>query len=131
MYRSIISRLLILSFFTASAIFMVSCGNRDPNAPLPELSSGSVAATANPLVAQYTISPAQAASVYVEFGTDTRYALQTSAQQTPSGGGKVSILVAGMKQNTTYHMRAVINYSNGAVQYDTDHTFTTGAIPAN
>lgn len=131
MYRSIISRLLILSFFTASAIFMVSCGNRDPNAPLPELSSGSVAATANPLVAQYTISPAQAASVYVEFGTDTRYALQTSAQQTPSGGGKVSILVAGMKQNTTYHMRAVVTYPDGAVQYDTDHTFTTGSIPSN
>lgn len=75
-------------------------------------------------------SPALAASVYIEFGTDTRYALQTSAQEA-SAGEQVSILVAGMEPNTIYHMRAVMTSSNGAVQYDTDHTFTTRSLPAN
>ena len=34
-----------------------------------------------------------------------------------------------MKQNTLYHMRAIVTYSDGSVQLDSDHTFQTGTIP--
>lgn len=102
-----------------------------PGTALPELPAGTVSATQNILVAQYSISPPKTASVYVEFGTDTNYALQTSVQQTPAGGGPVNILVAGMKQNTTYHMRAVVTYADNSVQYDSDHTFTTSTVDAS
>jgi arylsulfate sulfotransferase len=91
-------------------------------------SAGKVSRTRNHLVAQYTVPVKRRASVYVEFGTDTTYGLRTSAQQTPADGGIVSILVAGMKQNTTYHMRAILTYSDGTVRYDPDHNFETGAI---
>jgi arylsulfate sulfotransferase len=36
-----------------------------------------------------------------------------------------------MRQNTTYHMRAVVVYASGGTEYDTDHTYTTGTVPAN
>lgn len=120
---------LFLWATVGAALFFSGCAQTSI-APSTELAEGAVAATANPLVAQYTISPSQTASVAVEFGIGSDNAFQTSAQPTPSGGGPVSILVAGMKQNTTYMMRAVVTYASGATQYDTDHTFTTGAIPS-
>ncbi len=100
--------------------------NGDPPRQLP---TGTVAATRHPLVAQYTISPPAAAKVTVEFSPDLTYALSTSPQATASTGGPVTVLVAGMKQNTTYHMRALVTYSDGSQQLDSDHTFQTGAIP--
>jgi hypothetical protein len=39
------------------------------------------------------------------------------------------VLVAGMQPSTTYHMRAVVTYTDGSQQFDSDHTFRTGAIP--
>jgi hypothetical protein len=68
--------------------------------------------------------------VSIEFGTDTTYGLKTWAQSTPPGGGPVQILVAGMKANTTYHMRADVSFPDGTQFVDTDHTFTTGGLPA-
>jgi hypothetical protein len=41
----------------------------------------------------------------------------------------VSLLVAGMKASSTYHMRAVVSFANGTSFSDIDHTFTTGALP--
>jgi hypothetical protein len=35
-----------------------------------------------------------------------------------------------MQQNTLYHMRAVVTYSDGSQQFDGDHTFQTGTIPS-
>ncbi|MGH7868063.1 MAG: aryl-sulfate sulfotransferase, partial [Candidatus Dormibacteraceae bacterium] len=64
-------------------------------------------------------------------GPDTNYGLKTWAQPTPTGGGPISILVAGMKQNTTYHMSAVVQFSDGSSFTDPDHTFTTGSAPPN
>jgi hypothetical protein len=89
----------------------------------------SVSATANPQVALYSYATTRAASMYVEFGTDTTYGLNTWTQSTPTNGGTVSILVAGMRANTTYHMRAVVSYADGTQYIDTDHTFTTGGLP--
>jgi arylsulfate sulfotransferase len=42
----------------------------------------------------------------------------------------VSVFVAGMKGNTLYHMRGVVQFSDGSQFVDADQTFTTGALPA-
>jgi len=83
--------------------------------------------TANPQVASYYYYTPQAASVAVEFGTDTTYGTHTWAQNTPSGGGVVQIFVAGMMPNTTYHMRADATFADGTQAVDQDQTFTTGS----
>ena len=91
-----------------------------------------VAATANPLVAQYSIQHFQPGrTAWVEFGTDTNYGRQTSVvSDAVSGslGPEVDILVAGMRPETTYHMRAHVDGPNGS-WVDQDQTFVTGAIP--
>jgi arylsulfate sulfotransferase len=91
---------------------------------------GSVVATQNPLVASYSITLPAATSVQMQFGLDTSYGVSTSAVQTATGG-VVTVLVAGMRASTTYHMQAVANLFNGSQLLDTDHIFTTGAIPVD
>ncbi len=93
-----------------------------------------VTSTAHPLVAQYSIrnySPGSFA--WVEFGTDTSYGRRTSPVAEPSGSSKgwaLNVLVAGMKPQTTYHMRAHVE--GGSVPWvDQDRTFTTGALPSS
>ena len=90
--------------------------------------TGNVAATSNPLVAMYSVTPQFAANVTIQFGTDTTYGLTTSAF-TSFTGGSASIQVAGMRANTTYHMRASIAYVGGGSVTNADQTFTTGALP--
>ncbi len=89
-----------------------------------------VTSTANPLVALYSYQPTVQGMVHVEFGPDTSYGTVTSSVAISSDGGPVQIFVAGMKQNTTYHMRAVVTESNGTTVDDEDHTFTTGSFPS-
>ena len=91
---------------------------------------GVITTTANPQVALYTVSPAAAGNVSVQFGLDTNYALTTWTQPVPTGGGAVSLFVAGMKGNTLYHMRGVVAFGDGSQYMDADQTFTTGAYPA-
>lgn len=107
----------------------MSCGGLAAADPPARFTEGVVAATGNPLVAQYTVSTSAAASVVVEFGPDLSYGFLTSPQATSSTVGAVTILVAGMKQNTLYHMRAVATLSDGSRAFDADHTFQTGTIP--
>ncbi|MGC1783170.1 MAG: aryl-sulfate sulfotransferase, partial [Acidobacteriaceae bacterium] len=57
------------------------------------------------------------------------YGLKTWSVPTPIGGGPVSIEVAGMLAKTTYHMSALVQYQNGTLANDIDHTFTTGSLP--
>ena len=90
---------------------------------------GVVAATANAQVATYTIAPAAPGNVSVQFGLDTSYGLTTWTQQVPQGGGAVSLFVAGMKANTLYHMRGVVQFGDGSQFTDADQTFTTGTLP--
>ena len=66
----------------------------------------------------------------MNFGTDTKYGLNTWAQNSGAAGGPVSLFVAGMRASTTYHMQAAVTFANGITVTDTDHTFTTGALPA-
>src|ERR1700676_5042393 len=98
----------------------------DPSAKLaPQLTTGLVSATQNPLVARYTIVPPRNGNITIEFGPDTNYGLQTAT------GRQVSVLVAGMRQFTTYHMRARIDFDDGTQAFDSDHTFATGGLPAS
>ncbi len=84
-----------------------------------------VTPTDNPLVARYTYSPNVSGLESVQFGPDTNYGRLTSAQAVQAGSA-VSILVAGMQANSTYHMQAVVTDSNGnVVDNDVDQTFTT------
>jgi arylsulfate sulfotransferase len=91
---------------------------------------GQVTATANPQVANYTIAPAGAGNVSVQFGINTNYGLTTWTQPVPNGGGPVSLFVAGMKGNTLYHMRGLVQFADGSQYTDADQTFTTEAVPA-
>jgi len=90
---------------------------------------GQVSQTANPQVALYSIAPDGTANVSVQFGPDTTYGLTTWTQPAPGSGGTGSLFVAGMKANTTYHMRAVVQFGDGIQYLDQDQTFLTGAIP--
>ncbi len=94
------------------------------------LSVGQVSGTNNLQVAQYSIAPPRAANVTIQFGPDTSYGLQTWSQPTPTGGGTVNMLVAGMRGFTTYHMRAVVSFPDGTQYTDPDQTFTTGGLPS-
>jgi arylsulfate sulfotransferase len=89
---------------------------------------GSVNATSNPLVAEYSVNPARRGTVTVEFGETTEYGRSTSPVATTVG--PATVLVAGMKQKTTYHMRARADYDNGTSQLDVDQVFTTGSLPS-
>jgi len=91
---------------------------------------GQVTPTANAQVALYTISPASAAKVFVQYGLDINYGLTTWTQAAPSGGGPVNLFVAGMKASALYHIRGVVLFSDGSQFFDADQTFPTGAIPA-
>ena len=127
-----------LSAVVMLALASFGCGSKNSNANSnanSALPGGSVvAATTNPLVAQYTITHSHPGlSAWVEFGTDTTYGRQTSAMNNsiPAGSAlSLSILVAGMMPQTTYHMRAHAQWTGGDWA-DDDHTFTTGAVPAS
>ena len=92
---------------------------------------GQVSATNNPQVALYTMTLPFPGSITVNFGKDTNYGLKTWSQSTAMVGNTISIFVAGMEANTTYHMQAAATFSNGITANDSDHTFATRAVPAN
>jgi hypothetical protein len=121
---------LLLALTLVLIFSAIGCGG-GTSAP-PSTPTSVVAATKNSLVAQYTMQMSQPVNAWVEFGTDTSYGRQTSIVQASStASGTISVLVAGMKANTTYHMRAHATYGAGSTTWvDTDHTFTTGALPS-
>ena len=104
-------------------VCVASCGNQGP------LLTGKVSPTANAQVALYSVSvrPPRPGNVSVQFGLDTSYGLTTWTRPLPPVG-QASSLVAGMKANTPYHMRAVVQLSDGTQLIDVDHMFTTGAL---
>jgi hypothetical protein len=102
---------------------------KSASATVNVVAPGQVTSNANGQVASYTVSPAAAGKVSVEFGLDTNYGRTTWTQPVPSGGGLVSLFVAGMKENTVYRMRGVVQFADGTQYVDPDMTFTTGAVP--
>jgi arylsulfate sulfotransferase len=129
-------RACLFGMVVSMCLVSLGCGSGDPKSQFSYASlgnpTGSVAATQHPLVAQYNlVLPQFGSTAWVEFGTDTNYGKQTSVTAPSTGFGQSApILVAGMKQMATYHMRAHVNWSGGS-WVDQDHTFTTGAIPPN
>lgn len=122
------------SVTTNATVTITATSKADPtksaSATVTVIAPGVVTATANVQVANYTITPPSGATVSIEFGPDTNYGLTTWQQPAASTGAPVSVFVAGMLLNSTYHMRAVIKLADGTNFSDTDHTFTTGVIPA-
>jgi len=106
---------IALATAVVSMLLFVACGGSN---------TGS-----NPLVAQYKVSAPEGSSVTVQFGTDTNYGLATSPVTVPAGQDSVTVLVAGMRPNTKYHMRAITTMPDSSQQTDSDHTYTTGGIP--
>jgi arylsulfate sulfotransferase len=88
---------------------------------------GTVSSTSNPLVAEYSVNPVKRGTVTVDFGPTEEYGFSTAPVTTAIGPTVVE--VAGMKQNSTYHMRARAEYDDGTSETDVDHTFATGTIP--
>ncbi|HEV2350282.1 MAG TPA: aryl-sulfate sulfotransferase [Terriglobia bacterium] len=125
------------TMLTSPAVLNLTVSNSGPGggvtAPLSMtvVSTGQVTATNNLLVAQYSISSPRDATMSVEFGPDTNYGLKTWSQPVPTGGGTINMLVAGMKQTTTYHMRATLVFPDGSQFVDSDKTFTTGTLAAS
>ncbi|HUE42785.1 MAG TPA: aryl-sulfate sulfotransferase [Candidatus Sulfotelmatobacter sp.] len=103
---------------------------KSANAAVSILAAGVVTSTANVQVASYTITPPATANVSIQFGPDTTYGLNTWQQPSATGGGAVTILVAGMRMNTQYHLRANVVFADGTQFNDVDHTFMTGTVPA-
>jgi arylsulfate sulfotransferase len=91
---------------------------------------GQISGTANVQVALYSISPGAADNVSVQFGLDTNYGLTTWARPVPQVGGAVSLFVAGLKANSTYHLRGMVQFSDGTEFMDADQTFVTGPLPS-
>lgn len=97
---------------------------------LTVLENGQVMTTGNPQVASYLVTIPDGSQAKVEFG-EQDYSFTTSAVAPPSGGGQARVLVAGMKSNTGYHMRAAVHLSDGTSVEDVDHVFTTGGLPSD
>lgn len=120
--------LAALSLAATIGLSLVSLGCLSAINPPP---ATAVSPTSNPLVAQYSINHfREGFSAWVEFGTDTSYGRQTSLMSnsvTTIGGQTLNILVAGMLPQTTYHMRAHVEWPTGSF-VDQDKTFTTGSL---
>lgn len=123
-------RVLFSAIGFSLTLASLGCGSGSTTPP----PVGAIAGTTNPLVAQYNITHFDwGLSAWVEFGTGTNYGRETSIATSSSARltiQKVSILVAGMKPQTTYHMRAHVKWLGGE-WVDQDQTFKTGAIPAS
>lgn len=119
------------ALFTLCAL-LVACGGGPYNFPTGTMTEPSIAGTANPLVAAYSVKTALQCNgqLSVEFGPDTSYGRTTSWYPTAGNLQTSTILVAGMRASTTYHMRAVAQCPGSASSFTTpDLTFTTGPLP--
>jgi len=128
MGKSLISKTFWLLIALTSGAFMFACGG----AINQSVVTGSVAKTANPLVAQYTISSGCIGEAMVEFGPDTSYGRSTSSVPLVGAHKPTNILVAGMRASTTYHMRAQVTCLDSGQPISTpDTTFTTSPLPSS
>jgi len=107
------------------SVLLASCGS--PSSSQSPLAV-SIADTQNPLVAKYTVVSGCSGQAMVEFGPDTTYG-RTTAWYPIGSYAEMSILVAGMRAETTYHMR-LQRQCSGSTDIGPDKTFTTGALPS-
>lgn len=97
---------------------------------LPILSTGTPAATSHPLVARLSANLPTGASIFAEFGPDTTYGRKTWTQSAPAASQPTTLLVAGMRASSTYHMRLHFILADATELLGEDETFTTGDVPA-
>jgi hypothetical protein len=127
MEKSHMPRISCLLILSGSCALTLACGD----AMNQSVATGSVEKTANPLVAQYTVSSGCVGDATVEFGPDTSYGRSTSSVPLVGRHKPSTILVAGMRASTTYHMRAQITCLDSGQSISTpDTTFTTGPLPS-
>jgi arylsulfate sulfotransferase len=113
----------------------LGCGTSTFNDP-PGIASTAVASTANPLVAQVTMTTALGCpgQVAVQFGTDTTYGRTTAWYPASAASQTTTILVAGMRPSTTYHLQPMAQQQCASSTTPStfnaqDTTFTTGPLP--
>jgi arylsulfate sulfotransferase len=90
-------------------------------------SAAVVSPTSNPLVALYSAPPSPGGSMHVEFqplGSGQSWSSTAPLPIVP--GESTNVLVAGLRPNTTYLMRHVLDDGTTSAPL----TFTTGALPA-
>jgi arylsulfate sulfotransferase len=122
-----------------NAVLNLNFGNAAPGVPetvdvtgiSAVLKPGTVAPTNNSQVALYTMTLPFPGRMKVDFGKTASYGLKTWYQSTDTNNGQVSIFVAGMKAQTTYHMLASVILGDKIYVTDPagDHTFKTGIVP--
>jgi arylsulfate sulfotransferase len=114
---------------TCSNLISLGCGSGSGVAGNPVTA---IANTQNPLIAQYQVTEFGPANVWVEFGLATTYGKKTSVV---SAAGPLtnttSVVVAGMKPSTSYHMRIHVEYTSGKSWIDQDQVFKTGPLPSS
>lgn len=128
-----LTRAFVAIALLSLSVLMVGCGGGPYVYPSGTILSSSVSGTQNPLVAAYSIQTALecAGQVAVEFGPDTTYGRLTAWYPTSGNLQQSTILVAGMRASTAYHMRALAQCPGSTTPIATaDTTFTTGPLPA-
>jgi len=103
---------------------------KSASATIHVVAPGQVSPTTNLQVALYSISPGAAGNVSVRFGPDMNCEFTTWTQPVPPAGGSVSLFVAGMKADSTYHLQGIVQFSDGSQFTDSDQTFLTGSLPS-
>lgn len=122
------SKLLWLFILSGASLLTLACGGGINSTVVTSM----VSATANPLVAQYTITSGCIGQAMVEFGPDTSYGRSTNWVSLLGGYQRTNILVAGMRASTTYHMRSNVQCSSTSETITSgDKTFTTGPLPSS
>ncbi|MFT4114943.1 aryl-sulfate sulfotransferase [Silvibacterium sp.] len=91
---------------------------------------GSVESTENPQVVRYTVASEEPASVTVFFWHDSESKLQTWTKPATGDSEPLTLLVAGMRPDTDYHLRAELKFGDGSVIEDREHLFHTGSLPS-
>lgn len=128
MGKSVLSKIFSALIALCSGALMLACGGAIDQSRV----NASVSKTANPLVAQFTVSSGCIGEATVEFGPDTSYGRSTNAVPVIGAYKRSNILVAGMRASTTYHMRAQVTcLDNGQPISTPDTTFTTGPLPSS
>lgn len=127
MKQSYCSKVLCISALSADIALTLACGGAISNTGV----HNSLKGTTNPLVAQITVSSGCIGQSMVEFGLDTSYGRSTSWSAMPGKYQPVTILVAGMRASTTYHMRTQTQCAGSTSNItSSDMTFQTGALPS-
>ena len=120
-----VSNAVVFLVMLSACSLTIACGGGSNHTSFPIVA---VASTQHPLVANFTVASPCAGTALVEFGPDTSYGKSTASYPVAGGLQTTSILVAGMRASTTYHMRAQVQCAGGAGNSE-DLSFTTGPLP--